>query len=466
MIDMRRLLLVIGFVLLTAYSQAESLPRVEITYDQLASDVYFPGTFKLIQNNDTIQELMTIRHRGASSLIYDKPSYAVKLCDSVGTKVEDKLLGMRKSHYWILDAMASDKARMRNRVAMDLWLEFSRKPWYYDQEPKLVNGYRGKMVEVYVNDSAQGIYCLMERVDRKQLKTLKYVDTLGVQGALYKNTTYTLLSRYWQDYRNPMPTDQSGVWDGFEQKEPDWEDGEPICWQPLERHINAIRKTTNATRFADTIVTHLDIPVFVDYVLFTQLLSARDNVGKNLYLSFYHVDSLKALYTPWDLDHAWGRQYNSSEEDIDAKLGWTSNYLYIRMRSLYNLDDTLSARYAELRESYFTIEHIDSLFAPYFELYARTGMDTIEAQLWSGHNNIEFDIPSEQEYIHNWVVARLEYLDSTYHYTPHPPTPPISTDITTTQTTTTKKILYNNTLYIRRGDEWYDLCGRKIVRDE
>lgn len=453
--------LILCIILTQAICHAESLPRIEITYDQLAADVYHPGTFKLIEKGDTIQELMTIRHRGASSLQYDKPSYAVKLCDSTGTKVEDKLLGMRKSHYWILDAMAIDKARMRNRVAMDLWLEFSRKPWYYNQEPKLVNGYQGQMVEVYVNGSTQGIYCLMERVDRKQLKTQKYVDSLGVQGAIYKNTNYTILSRYWQDYRNPIPTDQSGVWDGFEQKEPDWEDGEPICWKPLERHINAIRKTTNATHFADTIITHLDIPVFIDYVLFTQLLSARDNVGKNLYLSFYHINSLKVLYTPWDLDHSWGRQYNSKEEDIEAKLSWENNYLYIRMRDLYHLEDSLSARYAELRKTYFSAEHIDSLFAPYFELYARTGMDTVEAKLWSGHNGIGFDIPSEQSYIHDWAIQRLKYLDKQYHYTPQPPMP---TDITTTTTKTKTKTKYmqDQKLYIQYGTDRYDIYGRKV----
>lgn len=464
---MRNTLICIFSLSIVLLCHAESLPRVEITFDTLASDVYHPGTFKLIENGDIIQELMTIRHRGASSLRYDKASYAVKLCDSTGSKVEYKLLGMRKSHYWILDAMATDKARMRNRVAMDLWLEFSRKPWYYDKEPKLVNGYRGKMVEVYVNDSAQGIYCLMERVDRKQLKIQKYDDVLGVQGALYKNTSYTLLSRYWQDYRNPMPdtTAHSGVWDGFEQKEPDWEDGEPICWKPLERHINAIRKTTNATRFTDTIVTHLDIPVFVDYVLFTQLLSARDNVGKNLYLSFYNVDSLKVLYTPWDLDHSWGRQYNSSEEDVDAKMSWESNYLYIRMRDLFHLEDTLSNRYAELRDNYFSIEYIDSLFATYFDLYARTGMDTVEQKIWSGHNGIEFDIPSEQQYIHNWVEQRMEYLDSVYHYTT--PAPPIPTDMTTTTTTTTTtKYWKDQRLYIQRGNVHYDIYGRKIEDGE
>lgn len=419
--------LIIILLTLSTLGFATTLPRIDLTFDTLSSETFHPGTVRFIENNDTIFTPMKVRHRGASSLRYDKPSYAVKLCDSLGNKVEKKLLGMRKSHYWILDAMASDKARMRNRVSMDLWLNFSRKPWYYEMEPKMINGYQGQMVEVYVNNLAQGIYCLMERVDRKQLKTQKYIDTLGVQGAIYKNTKYSLLSRYYIDPRNPKPdsTDRSGQWDGFEQKEPDWEDGEPICWDPLYRHVTAIYKTTNRQRARDSLRTHLDIPVYIDYVLHCQLLSARDNLCKNLYLSLYHVDSLKMLYTPWDMDHSWGRQYNSTEEDVNTTVDfYGTSFLYKRFATYCGIQDSLENRYAELRKHYFTINYIDSLFAKYFDLYARTGMDTIEQKIWSGHNNITFDIPSEQAYIHNWVEGRLEYLDSMYHYVaPVPPSP-------------------------------------------
>lgn len=436
---------------------AQSLPRVNIWYSALTTTTFNAGNLQLINNSDTLYLPIEIRHRGATSTQYDKPSYAVKLYDNTGTKLDTALLGMRSDNYWILDAMAIDKARMRNRVAMDLWLEFSRKPWYQSLEPKMLNGYRGQMVEVYVNDSAQGIYCLMERVDRKQLKLKKYSDKKGVQGLLYKAVANyrTVIYYLWN-----TPDNSSATWDGWDQKYPDSEDDEPISWERLYHHIYTLTRTSG-TSYVDTAQTHLDMPVYIDYILFCQLLSARDNVSKNIHISFYAADTQRALYTPWDLDHSWGRQYNSEEEATNALVNFSSNYLYRRMLNYYHIQDTLATRYAELRKTYFTIEHIDSLFAPYFQLYAQTGMDTIEAQLWSGHNGIELDIPSEQQYIHDWVVARLAYLDNLYSYTPS--TSPIVTQTTTTSSpATTTKYIQGQQLIIQRGQTRYDIYGRKI----
>lgn len=438
--------------------KAESLPRVNLVYSALDTDTFSAGTFELVHDSTTITLPMQVRHRGNTATIYDKPSYAVKLYDATGAKQDTALLGMRSDNYWILDAMAVDKARMRNRVAMDLWLQFSRKPWYQELEPKMVNGYRGQMVEVYVNGSPQGIYCLMERVDRKQLKLKKYAPDKGVRGLLYKSfANYrTVYYNLWSTPNPALPT-----WDGWEQKYPDADDQEPVSWDRFYHHIYVLVRTYNNS-LVDTAQIHLDMPVYIDYVLFCQLLAARDNVSKNIHISFYDATTERALYTPWDLDHSWGRQFNSSEESSDVTVRFIDNYLYKRMNSYYPIQDTLEARYAELRRSYFTIEHIDSLFTPYFDLYARTGMDTVEQRLWSGHNGIEFDIPSEQQYIHNWVVARLAHLDALYHYTP--PTPPTPTGLTTTTTTTTTtKYWKDQHLYIQRGKDCYDIYGRKIT---
>lgn len=431
---------------------AETLPRIDLWFDSLSNQSFHAGQLHLVADSDTLSLPIAVRHRGASSLQYDKPSYAVKLYDTLGLKLDTALLGMRSDNYWILDAMAIDKARMRNRVAMDLWLEFSRKPWYQDLEPKLVNGYRGKMVEVYVNDSAQGIYCLMERVDRKQLRLKKYSEKKGVQGLLYKSVLNyrSVLYYLWN-----KPNDTTATWDGWEQKYPDPEDGEPISWDRFYHHIYALTKTLNAT-YPDTARAHLDMPVYIDYILFCQLLSARDNASKNINVSFYDANTERALYTPWDLDHSWGRQYNSTEEAYTAVVNFSDNTLFKRMNSYYHIQDTLAARYAELRQHYFTIEHIDSLFAPYFELYAATGIDTLELRLWSGHNGIVFDIPSEQQYIHDWVVQRLTYLDNLYHY------PPVATTIEDRlSAASARKIWHQGQLHIFRNGEDYDLLGRK-----
>jgi len=441
------------FILLLA------LPRIDLGYNTLAADTFNAGTFCFTYLGDTISLNMQVRHRGNWALKYDKPSYAIKLTDSIGQNADTSFLGMRTDNYWILDAMAVDHARMRNRVSMDLWLEFSRKPWYYADEPKLINGYRGHMVEVYWNNQPRGIYCLMERVDRKQLKLKKYSEKKGIQGILYKPWRNTSAAAWLIPYPTNIPDDTKSVWDSWEVQYPDLEDGEPITWAPLYNSIKFAQKTDQT--FLDSIGEYVDLPVFIDYILFTQLLSARDNDRKNIYVSYYTSSTKRGVYTPWDLDHALGRQYNGDAESPTATGLFNGHRLYQRLNTYCHLQDSLRERYTHLRQHFFTVEHIDSLCAPYFELFAATGCDTLEQRLWSGPNGIEFDIASEQAYIHNWMEARLMYLDSIYSYAPPAPHP-TQLHSAMCKDSHPKLLWYHQQIYILKGKDIYDIYGRKI----
>lgn len=433
---------------------AASLPRIDLHYTLLACDTFNAGSFRFNNETDTFSFCMKIRHRGASSSSYDKPSYAIKLVDDKGNSIDGTFLDMRSDNYWILDAMACDKARMRNRVSMDLWLEISHQPWYKEQEPKCINGYRGKMVVVYVNGQNNGIYHFMERVDRKQLKLKKYSDEKGIRGVLYNSIHWGGTAKFSAPTTEPSNTNDT--WDSWELKYPDLEDGEPITWNPLYDLISFVNFTDSAT-FADSIAEKLDLPVFVDYILFCQLLSARDNEAKNTYLSFYDDSYQHALYTPWDLDHSWGRQYDGTDENTDYIL-FDGHKLADRLSQDYpHFNDILDSRWKELRQHFFTVEHIDTLFEPYFTLYNTTGMDTIEQQLWSGHNDLYFNIASEQSYIHQWLSDRINYLDFIYHYTYT--TTPIESQYSSISSNIFTKIYLNGHLYIQCGNSWYDLLG-------
>ena len=130
-------------------------------------DSLYPDTFNMLA-----------KYRGGTSKNYEKKNYAVKLVDEFGLKLSASILGMRDDNSWILDAMAVDKARMRNRVAFDIWNAMDVKPYYYESEPKVRTGISGKFVELYLNDDYNGIYCLNEKLDRKQLK-LKKIKEIG-----------------------------------------------------------------------------------------------------------------------------------------------------------------------------------------------------------------------------------------------------------------------------------------------
>lgn len=399
------------------------VPRLEISYEALLPDTFSAGEMLLI-DGDTTHYYIQVRRRGATSLSNAKPNLAVKIVDASGQKTDASFFGMRSDNYWVLDAMARDKARARNRASMDLWLEMARKPWYQDQEPELVNGYRGRMVVVTANGQPMGIYHLCERVDRKQLKLKKYSATKGgIRGLLYKAVEHISSNPFVNIL--PAPADTVATWSGYEVSYPDIEDGEPITWDPLYQFTNYVR-TLPRTDTKPDLEDHIDLPVYIDYALFIRMLSARDNAGKNIYMSFYDKGaSQKALISLWDIDHSWGRKYDGTTEL--ATQAMTDN-LYNRLTRITAVRDSLEHRYAELRQHIFTVQHLDSLIGRYLDYYAETGLDQLEAELWDGAD-VEIDIPAERAYIHQWLVDRLAYLDQLYHY--QPPQYPIA-GITTT----------------------------------
>ena len=430
-----------------------TIPIVQLQYSALSKDTFSNASFSIIENGDTMSFSALVRHRGASSTIYQKKSYAIKLLDDNGQKLDTSLMGMRSDNYWILDAMAVDKARMRNRVAMDLWLDFSTKPYYYDTEPKMCNGYNGKFVEVYVNNNYNGIYCLMERVDRKQLK-LKKAKGNTINGVLYKSVS-------WQGsfFEALTPYDNtSATWMRYEYKYPDIEDS-LINWKPLyDAMIYA--DTASVEEFAKGASTRYDIPVFIDYYLFTGLLSAIDNCGKNLYLSYYNINqNSKLLITPWDIDHSFGRMYNSKIEDVCVSCKW-SGVLYQRLETDYpQYSSLLQQRYADLRKNVFSLDALKQRIAAYFDLFEQTGADTREIERWNGVDGISLDFSEEEDFIGTWLEQRLCYTDTLFKYIP------TSIENTNTNQDTSIKIMYNNHIYILQGNKTYTLLGQEIKLD-
>ena len=113
---------------------------------------YTNGTMQLTDENGNVVELNAqFRTRGATARQYlMKPSLNMKLrTDDYSASQDSMLLGMRSMSKWILDAMAIDRICMRNRVAMDVWNEYSPLP--YDTEFDGRSGTIGRFVEMYIN---------------------------------------------------------------------------------------------------------------------------------------------------------------------------------------------------------------------------------------------------------------------------------------------------------------------------
>jgi hypothetical protein len=405
----------------TSYLTFTSLPIIEINGADIGEN-YTKGNIRLLtssENEDSNYIFDRIKWRGNSSRSCAKKSFAIKLySDSVifndSTSLDKSFLNLRSDNNWILDAMALDSSLARNRVSMDLWIDFSVRPFYFSQESKAINGTRGKYVELVLNGSYNGVYCMSEKIDRKQLKLKKYEEESSViRGLLYKASDWST---------STLMTDVSGfdnkssTWNQWEIKYPDLNEGQIITWQPLYNLVRFVAYS-NETAFVDSADIYLDLSVFRDYSLFTELISGVDNMGKNTYFYKYN-DSKYSQFdiAPWDLDLTWGMTYIDRIEKYDnSKIGMGDLRLVSRLKE-YNYGifsvDSMAYRYAQLRETYFDRDSLYNRFLTYINRLITSGAGKRNQDRW-GTN----DLDKELQFLSVWIDNRLSFLDDKYGYT-------------------------------------------------
>lgn len=403
-----------------------------------------------IRVNDPDQEgedellCMRCHWRGNTSLNRAKKCYAVKLTDADGNSIDRKLLGLRNDNNWILDAAFVDPSRIRNRVSTDIWNDYHVAPYYGDQEPKARTATRGKMVEVFLNGSYDGIYCMTEKLDRKQLKLKKLengtsddkvLPNVKQHGLLYKAVEWHYTSYF--GYQNgaftgvlpPEPVNTSDAWGGWEIKYPDLGDGEPIDWRPLYNHVAFVATCTDES-FCREAPERFDLPALRDYYLLQEMAMAFDNSAKNIYWFIYDAaESKKMSLAPWDFDGTWGRIWDGTKSyatpdktlrDHSGSLGSANKiFSYLMRLNVDGWNQQLAERYAELRRSgIFDPDNLYARFASYTHLLTASGATRREIIRWDGNSGFFLDWEAEMDYIRGWIDTHIAVLDAFYHYDP------------------------------------------------
>lgn len=396
---------------------------------------YAQGSMSLYSSDATEPTISLIKAkwRGGSTNTADKHkrNYKIKSINFKGKSQDISLLGMREDNNWIMDAGQIDLFRLRNRIATEIWNDFATKPYYASKEPKVKSGVTGKVVEVILNNEYRGIYSLTEAMDRKELKLKKYDDkNQEFHGQLWKVSSWDKAT-FWdidKDYDNTQET-----WHAFETKYPDIEDVNPTDYSPLYEAIDFV-VNSNDEAFKKEAGDYFDIPVLIDYQLFLETLKPVDNNGKNMYWGIYDVAKSKKLTLAiWDLDASVGQDWHCStplhpdyvlpNTDLGVKDVFN---LYHRLSSLNvdNYNEKVASRYQELRKTYFSEENLISRYQSYYDMLVKSGAASREECQWSKDSDIggyPLNFKSEIEYIKNWIINRLNYLDTNQF--------PISTNI-------------------------------------
>ncbi|HET7733559.1 MAG TPA: CotH kinase family protein, partial [Paludibacter sp.] len=251
------------------------------------------------------------------------------------------------------------------------------------------------------------------------------------RGGLYKASNWSIGTHLgnpvtWGSNILPAYDNNSETWTAFDNKYPDLGDGEPIEWKPAYDAVRVPYWQTDNTTFTSKVATYFDLPVFIDYYLFLDIMLATDNHGKNYYLSVYDQSICPMVsLTPWDLDGVWGRRWNGTSnltyanQSLETFILYNEprqNNLYLRMMqaNTENFNNKLKIRYKELRSSYFTVSSIMARFYKYNELFKLSGANTRERTRWAIG-----DFNTEMNFLSTWITARLKYLDLQYIGSPY-----------------------------------------------
>jgi len=423
------IILVKGGDTVRAEIQFTHWPVIQI-YGKYVKRPYARGTVIYTDPNSSVQETITSRVRWAGSSTAEpnrkKHNFHLKFYNADGSKKNMSFFGLRSDFHWRLDAGQIDFARVRNRVAKDIWADFASKPYYAKDEAKTPYNYvRGDFVEVFLNDQYMGIYSLNEHMDRQQLKLKQYDYQAGVfHGGLWKPMSWSATSMF----KEASPVDRKKKnWESFYVKYPNIDDVLPTNYDPL---YQAVYFTVNATDqvFRDSAKYYFDIPVFRDYYLFTILLQAPDNLAKNVYYACYDAaNDHRLTLAIWDLDCTQGQYWSNLNDyyhhaDVGPEYDFRRTKLmnHKAFRRLSETDLTFhglaTERYWSLRGNVFNPDSIVERYETYFNEMKSCGADQREIRRWSktsdlGYNH-ELNFDTELDYLRDWWTRHINYLDN------------------------------------------------------
>ena len=350
--------------------------------------------------------------RGATSKSRPKKSYGITLTFADGEERDESVLGIRTHHNWILDAMAIDRSRMRNRVIFDIWNEFSQVPYMPGQR----NGTSGYYVELLQNGRYCGLYVLSDKINRKLLGLKKYKAAQSdIRGVLYKSCGWTHATCLLEYENEPGNTNS---WEGWEITYPDLKSPKE-GWTPLVNLIDFIGESYrgNLENFIENYDRFFYKDNLLQYACLLLAFNLRDNLAKNVYFSCRDIQNeSRFLLTPWDLDCSLGGDWNGDLYDkVSNAESLFSNLKVYHILWDFDIDhfhENLAKTWNLLQTHELSQENLSSHLRTYANLLIRSGAWNREYDRWQGKNvYLDKDLYTTVEYMENWYSRNLNSLN-------------------------------------------------------
>ncbi len=399
------------------YQQITNLPAIYITLDggvsasQISKTQQLPATFSMrAQGFDDITDAaITIKGRGNSTWQLPKKPYQIKF------SVKTDLLGMGAAKKWILLANYWDKTLMRNAVT-------------YELANKMNNIFSVQFhhVDVFINGRYQGNYLLAEKIE------------FGGQRIDENTTAGAVMMELEQQYRHAAEGCDACVItnDGVHVliKEPEQDENYTV--EQMEATKTATVNRLNEIEAAieagyDTYSKAIDVPSFIDWYIQNEL--AKNYDAAFVTSSYCYLDSIGMLHMGpvWDVDVCFGNQDVTYPDTTDNGLNY---YNYRSDKGAWYMglfrDETfvklLKTRWAEIKQLGYLDQMVNSIDR--YETYLADSQEW-ETQRWPDAMMVThvrdqgkgtggtpyFDFESEVSYFKDWLIDRIDWLDSQWN---------------------------------------------------
>lgn len=318
---------------------------------------YIGGTISLLNNEQELNQLnddpvfvshMRIKRRGNSSMLYEKAQYMVKLETESGQNNDVNVLGMGYEHEWILNGSMFDKSMIRNYLCYSIASEVL--PYTPDS----------KFCEVLIKKGGsyyyQGVYLLMESIsqgpDRVNITDYSSGEPFN---------SYLLRRDRFEEGVNILDT--YGQRNGYSSEfiellyPSQWVVTEEMTAY-VESDLNKIEQVLYSTDDAvfSTYAKYIDVDSFVDYFLVNEFFGSYDAGNFSTYI-YKDVGGKLCMGPVWDFDGTIDN-YNAEPLDVNYLAFYTKPWFQQLCQDL-NFVKALEQRYAELRRSTFSWDHIN-----------------------------------------------------------------------------------------------------------
>ncbi|MBE6731407.1 MAG: hypothetical protein E7564_06940 [Ruminococcaceae bacterium] len=321
--------------------------------------------------------------RGGSSLGDIKKPYKLSLKNK-GEIFDAELLGLGSDDDWILNPMNRDDTDLREKFLMDFWNK------YIVQSGNNFKMSQGEYVELVINGDYRGLYLLQRRIDRKYLELNKETDILFKGKPVWEADT---VSEAYEIIYSPF--------------------GEKETYDIAKTHLFSLSaKYYNTDAF-------IDFSIFFNYGVIT------DNSGfKNMYYVLkWNGEEYSVYFIPWDVDISLGVTWKNDNFAYDYEKSMSihagrSEYNKIKGLMEYNkqkygtlsLDESISKRWAELKENTFTTENVYEILDKNKEVLEQSGAKIRDKKLFGLYYKGEDTIAR----LYDFAKLRIFKLDEFY----------------------------------------------------